>query len=103
MASGNRRRKLRTGEKAIITNGDILELIPGHYFFKYVTMAREKCGENGNSMDALNTESNEGSLSRKRMRPVTEDEAFARKLQVILYTHVVSTVQLNSFKRLFVF
>lgn len=36
-------------------------------------------------MDALNAESNEGSLCRKRMRQVTEDEAFARKLQVILY------------------
>lgn len=32
-------------------------------------------------MDAQNMESNEVSLSRKRMRQVSEDEAFARKLQ----------------------
>ena len=34
--SGNRRRKLRAGEKAEIVNDDIIELIPGNYFYKYV-------------------------------------------------------------------
>ncbi|KAJ9689606.1 hypothetical protein PVL29_012348 [Vitis rotundifolia] len=81
VASGNQRKKLRTGEKAVITNDDIIELIPGHYFFKYVTVAGKKCEKKGNSMDAQNMESNEVSLSRKRMRQVSEDEAFARKLQ----------------------
>lgn len=97
MASGNQRKKLRTGVKAVITNDDIIELIPGHYFFKYVTVAGEKCEKKGNSMDAQNMESNEVSLSRKRMRQVSEDEAFARKLQVILYTHDMSTLFFSSF------
>ena len=48
-------------------------------------------------MDAQNMESNEVSLSRKRMRQVSEDEAFARKLQVILYTHDMSTLFFSSF------
>lgn len=89
VASGNQRKKLRTGEKAVITNDDIIELIPGHYFFKYVTVAGEKCEKKGNSMDAQNMESNEVSLSRKRMRQVSEDEAFARKLQAEMENDVL--------------
>ena len=34
--SGNKRRRLRTGEKEEIVNDDIIELIPGNYFYKYV-------------------------------------------------------------------
>ncbi|KAL1355456.1 hypothetical protein HN51_007488 [Arachis hypogaea] len=33
--SGNKRRKLNSQEKAAISDGDILELIPGHHLFKY--------------------------------------------------------------------
>ncbi|KAE9606436.1 putative phosphodiesterase I [Lupinus albus] len=35
--SGNKRRKLNSQEKATIFDGDIIELIPGHHFFKYQT------------------------------------------------------------------
>lgn len=38
----NERKKLVSGQKLKIETGDILELIPGHYFFKYVTITREK-------------------------------------------------------------
>lgn len=38
----NERKKLLSGQKDNIENGDIIELIPGHYFFKYVNIAGEK-------------------------------------------------------------
>ncbi|CAN1319058.1 Tyrosyl-DNA phosphodiesterase 1, partial [Linum perenne] len=34
--SGDRREKLSRGEKKLIRNGDVIELIPGHHFFKYL-------------------------------------------------------------------
>ncbi|KAI4295847.1 hypothetical protein L6164_035847 [Bauhinia variegata] len=40
--SGNKRRKLNSQEKATISYGDIIELIPGHHFFKYDAPAGER-------------------------------------------------------------
>ncbi|GKV41727.1 hypothetical protein SLEP1_g49225 [Rubroshorea leprosula] len=39
LRSGDQRRKLSSSENAAITNGDIIEFIPGYHFFKYVTSA----------------------------------------------------------------
>ncbi|KAL3519526.1 hypothetical protein ACH5RR_017675 [Cinchona calisaya] len=36
------RKKLLSGEKRKIEDGDIIELIPGHYYFKYVTLDGKK-------------------------------------------------------------
>ncbi|KAF7840668.1 tyrosyl-DNA phosphodiesterase 1 isoform X1 [Senna tora] len=40
--SGNKRKKLNSREKASISNGDIIELIPGHHLFKYEALGGEK-------------------------------------------------------------
>ncbi|MED6192928.1 tyrosyl-DNA phosphodiesterase 1, variant 2 [Stylosanthes scabra] len=37
--SGNKRRKLNSHQKAPISHGDILELIPGHHLFKYQVLS----------------------------------------------------------------
>lgn len=40
--SGNKRKKLYSQESTTIVDGDVVELIPGHHFFKYVTLAGDK-------------------------------------------------------------
>ncbi|KAL4628509.1 hypothetical protein ACB092_05G244300 [Castanea dentata] len=40
--SGNKRKKLYSQESTTIVDGDVVELIPGHHFFKYVTWAGDK-------------------------------------------------------------
>ncbi|KAJ4703195.1 Tyrosyl-DNA phosphodiesterase 1 [Melia azedarach] len=40
--SGDQRKKLTSNEHVSITNGDIIELIPGHHFFKYVTLSQKR-------------------------------------------------------------
>ncbi|KAJ4838737.1 tyrosyl-DNA phosphodiesterase 1 [Turnera subulata] len=60
--SGGKRKKLSPGDKACIRSGDIIELIPGHHFYKYVLAAH------GSQKRA----SNEG-------KQVTENERFSRK------------------------
>ncbi|XP_050215287.1 tyrosyl-DNA phosphodiesterase 1 isoform X1 [Mercurialis annua] len=35
--SGDERKKVRAGEKVPIISGDVIELIPGHHFFKFVS------------------------------------------------------------------
>ncbi|KAI4368211.1 hypothetical protein MLD38_016795 [Melastoma candidum] len=40
--SGKERRKIRSGESTEIKDGDILELIPGHHFFRYQAMGRNE-------------------------------------------------------------
>lgn len=40
--SGNKRKKLCSRESASIVDGAIIELIPGHHFFKYVTRGGDK-------------------------------------------------------------
>ncbi|KAF8410690.1 hypothetical protein HHK36_003223 [Tetracentron sinense] len=85
VSSGDQRMKLHSRDKATVAHGDILELIPGHYFFKYVMLVGEK---HTSSLDIRGSPLNEGGrigkeemLSLKRKRQVLEDEAFARTLQ----------------------
>ncbi|KAJ8442278.1 hypothetical protein Cgig2_011201 [Carnegiea gigantea] len=40
--SGDQKRKLNSGERATIKNGDIVELIPGSFYFKYVTQSDQR-------------------------------------------------------------
>lgn len=37
MRSGGERKKVKSKEKVVIADGDVIELIPGHHFFKYVS------------------------------------------------------------------
>lgn len=40
--SGDQKRKLNSGERATIKNDDIVELIPGSFYFKYVTQSDQR-------------------------------------------------------------
>ena len=74
-----------------IRNGDVIEFIPGHHLFKYVAVGGEKKTPSPNKQkrtynsEGSNNKLSEGeSLSRKRTQQVSQDEAFARNLQVPL-------------------
>lgn len=74
-------------ERCEIRDGDVVELIPGCHFFKFV---RER-----NSLASSSQKRDSGggnrvceedeSVSRKRAKQVSQDEVFARNLQVCLY------------------
>lgn len=57
------RKKLGCKEEVTIENGDVVEMIPGCYFFKFFKL-------------------NDVDVSLKRKRQIEEDEAYARSLQV---------------------
>lgn len=74
-------------ETCTIRNGDVVELIPGHHFFKFVATCGEKNSSSPNKHKRASNEGNKVSeedefLSRKRIRQVSQDEVFARNLQV---------------------
>ncbi|GAB4826670.1 hypothetical protein Ancab_033566 [Ancistrocladus abbreviatus] len=80
--SGDQRRKLNLREKITINNGDVVELIPGQYFFKYVSLVHEKNlsfveKKNG----ANNKEKNVGAISSKRKLPESNQEAVTGSLE----------------------
>lgn len=77
--SADQRKKLSPGDKAKIVHGDIIELLPGDHFFKYVTAAG---GNSGASLEMQKNSSKErrelceGELrSVKRAREEKSDEA----------------------------
>ncbi|XVE51161.1 hypothetical protein DITRI_Ditri02bG0017000 [Diplodiscus trichospermus] len=77
--SGELRKKLSSHEKAAITNGDVIELIPGDHFFKYVSSSS---GETKRSFTEANNDGEREKLTSKRMRQGLEDEAIsANKLK----------------------
>ncbi|CAK9146811.1 unnamed protein product [Ilex paraguariensis] len=85
--SQDQRKRIKSQEKLRIENGDVIELIPGHYFFKYVIVKDEK---NQSSPNKLKRASNEASklsegegLNQKRMRQVS-DKASSEKLKAEL-------------------
>lgn len=59
--SGDQRKKLISNEHVPISDGDIIELIPGHHFFKYVTSSQSQ-------KRVSNDGSTNGELSSKKMR-----------------------------------
>ncbi|GAV73664.1 Tyr-DNA_phospho domain-containing protein [Cephalotus follicularis] len=71
--SGNERKKLYSGENLIIRDGDVLELIPGHHFFKYIT---SPCHRDVPLFDTQGRHSNEADGQiRKKMRQECDDKA----------------------------
>jgi len=78
--SEGQRRKVSAQETAKITHNDVLELIPGDYFVKYMDMADDPIGSNGLKKGKRHSE--EDSAAVKRNRQIMEDEALARTLQV---------------------
>ncbi|XP_062189182.1 tyrosyl-DNA phosphodiesterase 1 isoform X2 [Phragmites australis] len=82
--SEGQRRKVCAQEKAKITHDDVLELIPGDYFVKYVDMADEHRRSVPIDLSGLKKgkrHSEEDSAAVKRNRQIMEDEALARTLQ----------------------
>ncbi|XP_027361209.1 tyrosyl-DNA phosphodiesterase 1 isoform X2 [Abrus precatorius] len=50
--SGNKRRKLNSQEEGTISDGDIIELIPGQHIFKYQVLNGEKRSSSGRNNEA---------------------------------------------------
>lgn len=68
----------------MIRDGDVIELIPGCHFFKFVS-ERNSLAPNNQKRDC--SEGNrvgeeDESSSRKKAKQVSQDEVFARNLQV---------------------
>ncbi|XP_065879228.1 tyrosyl-DNA phosphodiesterase 1 [Euphorbia lathyris] len=76
----SQRRKLKPGEMVLISNGDVIELIPGQHFFKFVASSIPS-NSNGKSsspnMPKIKRPYNdgEGQAIRKKMREAAEDRA----------------------------
>ncbi|XP_047938783.1 tyrosyl-DNA phosphodiesterase 1 isoform X1 [Salvia hispanica] len=88
--SKGQRNKLLTGAKWKIRNGDVIELIPGHYLFKYVAADNTTEGRNPTTTRdkrPLGEESSKGkqlAQSRKRVHRVPEEEALAENSHDVL-------------------
>jgi tyrosyl-DNA phosphodiesterase-1 len=83
--SNGQRLKVCAKEKAKIAHGDVLELIPGDYFVKYVDMGDEHESSVPMHLSDLKKgkrHSEEDTAAVKRNRQIMEDEALARTLQV---------------------
>ncbi|EXB31386.1 Tyrosyl-DNA phosphodiesterase 1 [Morus notabilis] len=77
--SGNNREKLCSRENGTIRNGDVIELIPGHYMFKYVISDTEKSSSgHGREADEGNAAS-----SRKRLRQTSEAKVSSSNSKII--------------------
>ncbi|PON39438.1 Tyrosyl-DNA phosphodiesterase I [Parasponia andersonii] len=72
--SGNIRKKLYSRENGSISSGDVIELIPGHYFFKYVTLSGSDDGREAGEGDAL---------GRKRLRQTSEANVSERNSKIL--------------------
>lgn len=90
--SGNSRSKLHSREHVTINGGDLLELIPGHYFFKYVVLGGDK---NVSFLDTHKRVPNDGrepgkgeALNGKRLRRISEDEIPTRISKVLPFKFV---------------
>lgn len=74
-------------ESYVIRDGDVIELIPGYHFFKFVS-ERNSLAPSNHKRDCSegNKVGEEDELSsRKRAKQVSQDEVFARKLQVCMF------------------
>ncbi|KAG8080276.1 hypothetical protein GUJ93_ZPchr0007g4553 [Zizania palustris] len=80
--SEGQRRKVCAQEKAKIAHDDVLELIPGAYFVKYVNVGDNHKSSMGSSdLKKGKRHIEEDSVVVKRNRQIMEDEALARSLQ----------------------
>lgn len=76
--SGDQRKKLTTGEKVEIGNNDIIELIPGNYFFKYVLMTSDNTRKRGSDFGK-----SEDEINRKKIRE--DGNNFSKVLNLFIY------------------
>ncbi|XP_051128605.1 tyrosyl-DNA phosphodiesterase 1 isoform X2 [Andrographis paniculata] len=80
------RKKLSSGEKWKIQAGDVMELIPGHYFFKYVPLSSNTIedspsrgrGKRPLSDDSSKGKGNDGAPSKKRLQKTIVEEDLPR-------------------------
>lgn len=79
---GDQRKKLASQDKCSITNGDILELIPGNHTFKYVTDGTSHKSSSKSCCFSYKgkQQAEDDSLAVKRKRQILEDEAVATAL-----------------------
>lgn len=83
--SEGQRRKVCAQERVKIAHDDVLELIPGEYFVKYLNV-----GDNHKSSTSMGSSDfkkgkrlcEDDTVVIKRNRQIMEDEALARSLQV---------------------
>ncbi|XP_038712095.1 tyrosyl-DNA phosphodiesterase 1 isoform X4 [Tripterygium wilfordii] len=75
--SGNERKKLSSGENLLIRSGDIIELIPGHHFFKYV--ASLAVGDKNAQKRAFSSTDQREELTPKKLRQRREDKAISSR------------------------
>jgi hypothetical protein len=97
--SKGQRKKVCALEKARIAHDDVLELIPGDYFMKYVSLSDEHKSSAAMDLGSIKKEkrhSEEDSAAVKRNRQIMEDEALARTLQVSLYSVFVQNHSCNA-------
>ncbi|GKD48183.1 tyrosyl-DNA phosphodiesterase 1 isoform X1 [Tanacetum coccineum] len=80
--SKDQRKKLLSREKLTIRDGDIIELIPGHYLYKYKAFdgVTKRSSPNTQKRPLIQKVKDE-SITQKRLRQVSEDEVIARRLQ----------------------
>ncbi|PSR98436.1 Tyrosyl-DNA phosphodiesterase [Actinidia chinensis var. chinensis] len=88
--SQDQRKKILSQERVKIKHGDVIELIPGHHLFQFVTLAAEKNSSSPSKKKRMSpkegSEVSKGDVqSVKRKRQVSDDEALARNLQSELY------------------
>ncbi|OQU90039.1 tyrosyl-DNA phosphodiesterase 1 isoform X2 [Sorghum bicolor] len=96
-SNGQRRKVCATG-KAKIAHGDVLELIPGDYFVKYVDMGDEhkiSVPMHLSDLKKGKRHSEEDSAAVKRNRQIMEDEALARTLQGEVLLAVLSNYMVD--------
>ncbi|KAJ6706884.1 TYROSYL-DNA PHOSPHODIESTERASE 1 [Salix viminalis] len=75
--SGNKRRRLRTGEKEEIVNDDIIELIPGNYFYKYVLIT-----PNSNLQKRGCFEGRENGIGESKRKKIREGISSSSKVEM---------------------
>ncbi|KAJ6767289.1 TYROSYL-DNA PHOSPHODIESTERASE 1 [Salix purpurea] len=75
--SGNKRRRLRTGEKEEIVNDDIIELIPGNYFYKYVLIT-----PNSNLQKRGCYEGRENGIGESKRKKIREGISSSSKVEM---------------------
>ncbi|KAL1818605.1 hypothetical protein ACET3Z_013474 [Daucus carota] len=85
--SSDHRKKLLSRENCVIKNGNVIELNPGYHFFTFLSVGnsvapssqKKDCSEGNRVGDE------DESVSWKRAKQVSQDEAFVRNLQVPFY------------------
>ncbi|GMH15800.1 hypothetical protein Nepgr_017641 [Nepenthes gracilis] len=80
--SNGQRMKVSLREKVTINNGDIVELIPGQYIFKYVTLIDENYPALSYKETADYNKVTNSGFSKKRPRPEYDQKSQMRSLQV---------------------